>query len=94
MKRISKRVREEAICALSCCANDRLGGLLTTTECVLADRANVLADAAWDAARRFVSYHEMDNGAARYLEAAAILRGDDEHEPWSPGDPTYLRGAP
>ena len=26
-----------------------------------------------------------------YLEAAALLRGDDDHEPWSPGDPIYLR---
>lgn len=28
--------------------------------------------------------------SAAWLEAAALLRGDDDHDPWSPGDPVYL----
>lgn len=36
-------------------------------------------------------HYATENGTAMaWLEAAALLRGDDQHEPWSPGHPVYL----
>lgn len=88
--RISKRVREEAIEACLCCADDRMHGLMSLTSDHAVGAPDDLADAAWCAVQPLVDYHETPTGSARYLEAAALLRGDDEHKPWSPGDPVYL----
>lgn len=78
--------------ALLCCADDRAHGLITTTERVAgADDVDRLASAAWAEATSFVDYQELPYNSACYLEAAALLRGDDEHDPWIPGDPVYLR---
>lgn len=95
MKKIGRRTREEAIEVLLRCADDRVGarGLLTTISDIASGRVNDLADAAWVAVQPHVSYYELPFGAARYLEAATLLRGDDEREPWSPGDAVYLRGV-
>ncbi len=85
MRRISKATREEAIeqCLLRA-DYWRCGSELPASSGVYGSRLADLAVAETRAARGW---------ADAYLEAAALLRGDDEHEPWSPGDATYLLPA-
>lgn len=91
MKKIGQRTREEAIEACL---------LIADTHFVLGDYFDHDLDPE-------ASEHVDDLMAAAiaamppvfedvwdlYLEAAALLRGDEEHEPWSPGHPVYLRRA-
>ena len=96
--RISRRVREEAIDGCEMIASDRAAGIdafkcgefggdgLSSVDDAVVD----LASSAYFEVRRAAT--EMLTGNA-WAEAAALLRGDDEHEPWSPGDPVYLRGG-
>jgi hypothetical protein len=94
MPRISKRTREAAIEACleaSAWWADRRGVDDEHPCDLVADDARNLA---FDAFAATLRAHE-DEVFPRlcslcYLEAAALLRGDDEHEPWSPGDETYL----
>ena len=86
MIRITAKQRREAIEACMCAAYDLDCDELMPTAANCAFFA-VPIDAHKDA----------DDGVGRrfrwqlqWLEAAALLRGDDDHDPWSPGDPVYL----
>ena len=90
MTRISKKTREEAIEACLAFADVRI--------CSTYDGEDYPTGLAWYAGvsatvRPDAGGPVHDECAWQWLEAAALLRGDDEHEPWSPGDPVYLRGA-
>lgn len=97
MARISKKVREEAILVAAVRASDRPDDPRAThgTRCDDLDvartgPAGMLAWRAFSAADDAIGNGEQD----AWLEAAALLRGDDEHEPWSPGDPVTLKVTP
>jgi hypothetical protein len=87
VKKISKATREAALEECITMSDDRrMGGMER-------DTAGPLAWAAWtaaDGAKRMGDQSIFDECADLWLEAAALLRGDDEHEPWSPGSPVYL----
>ncbi len=92
--RISKRTREEAIEACLRASAYWIDRQLDDEHpCDLvphaASRLALDAFAATDKAHVVESFHVLCSLC--YLEAAALLRGDDEHEPWSPSDPVYLR---
>lgn len=92
MRRISKATREEAIeqCLLRA-DYWRCGSELPASSGVYGSR---LADLAVHAVGESNCESELGEWVPNvYLEAAALLRGDDEHEPWSPGDATYLLPA-
>lgn len=83
MKRISKRVRAEAIEALLLEADT--DGAARASSPLARALVDLALDAVWHATAYRLSL------PADCLEAAALLRGDEEHMPWSPGDPVYLR---
>lgn len=87
--RISKRTREEAIEACLCGADARQRRLDHDVP-----ESEALAWDAWQAANEEMPLHVNDDiadeCAVLWLEAAALLRGDDTYEPWSPGDPVRL----
>ena len=85
MTRISRKVREEAIEA---CMEDADGLLSDGHRSIESPAASALID------ELFVAMPALLGLADIYLEAAALLRGDDEHYPWEPGHAVYLRGAP
>lgn len=91
MSRISRKVREEAIkeCLLR---SDYWAHFGDNDEPTGPIYESSLADDAVEAVRD--ADETIFDNVFSYLEAAALLRGDDEHEPWSPGDPVYLLGAP
>jgi hypothetical protein len=87
--RISAKVRAEAIEACLALADVRIRDTYLDDE----DYPTGLARAAWEMAaiaRPDAGEPVADECAWVWLEAAALLRGDDEHHPWSPGDPVYL----
>lgn len=81
--KISKRTREEAIevCLLTADGDAEDFGASSAAESLAA----CVVGEVWNVTRHRLSVDED------YLEAAALLRGDDEHLPWSPGDAVYLR---
>lgn len=83
--RISKRVREEAIEDCLCRADHWIAYAFVTRAPIVTQ----LATAAYDAVPNPIS----GGFDVPWLEAAALLRGDDEHEPWSPGDAVCLLGG-
>jgi hypothetical protein len=86
MARISKRVREEAIEALLISGDPESGDDASWSHPVRAVDSLVFRalEAVWTATGyRLTVEHDA-------LEAAALLRGDAKHEPWSPGDPVTL----
>jgi hypothetical protein len=92
MPRISKATREDAIVACFVLA-DMHDHFCETFDVADTNDAETLADAAWCALyalRPSLADDDADGAIAIWLEAAALLRGDDEHEPWSPGHETYL----
>lgn len=97
MTRISKRTREEAIeaCLLAADYWHHADGRHPMT--VAPPHIDALTGEAFQAVYT-VGAHMQESFSAgctfAWLECAALLRGDDEHEPWSPGMPVYLRGAP
>ena len=93
VKRISKKTREEAIELCLCRADEWLGDLNER------DPWHVPQGLAWEAFSAIASI-PLGEGEARtetaiaWLEAAALLHGDDEHLSWEPGHEVYLRSKP
>ena len=88
MRPVSRRVREEAIWALTMCADERIRGLFTATWDLLGRFPSPPSDRLADAAFRAVPARLSMETWGIYLEAAALLR-----DGWNVGDPVELRGA-
>lgn len=86
--KISKRARAEAIEACLCRADQWIANSLEDHRTI--GKVSGAAHGAIVRAEHESAYVEGNNDVV-WLEAAAILRGDDDHEPWNPGDTVYIR---
>lgn len=94
MARISKRVREEAIEVADAMASDYAAELVDPVFESYRSSATDLAERACRAVtstnRGPYPYGDVsitDELCFEWAEAAALLRGDDDYEPWNPGEP-------
>lgn len=89
--KISAKTRAAAIHCLEQCASDRIGKAHrvhreTCTFDVENGDAEYLACEAWIAVDKI----RAASSITVYLEAAALLRGDELRKPWSPGEPVVI----